>query len=824
MLPALLLVAGMAKSQEKTGGTDKRDSVIAKRTVIKSFKDFFSGKVQSTRGLFSIHRTDDKYYFEIPDSLLGREILVTTRLTKVPTDCPKFPGEIVNTKSIAFYKGPASNLLVKVVTHRNWVEPGNAIAKAVNDASENPIVTTFDIKAYGPENNGSVIDVSDYFKNDNAIVGISADSKKRMMLGGLASDRSYIESMHAFPINIEIRATKTFSAGGGGAKSADGDAAPTEGAGEGGALTLGTATSLMLLPAEPMQQRIADPRIGYFTEDYSVFSDRQQKVDTRTFIVRFRLEPREEDLEKYKRGELVEPKKPIVYYTDPAIPKQWRPYVIAGINAWQKAFEQAGFKNAIVGKEWPENDTSMNLEDARYFVVRYLPSTEKNAQGVQVHDPRSGEILQSYVGWHLSLMRLLHDMYMMQAGALDPKARSMKFDDALMGKLIQYAVTHEIGHTLGLAHNMGSSATVPVEKLRDKAWVEAHGDCPSVMDYARFNFVAQPEDHFNEDDLIPRIGAYDKWAIQWGYRYTGIRDIQEEKKLTAGWITDSLKVNPALWYGGPGRNNDPRSQAEDLGDNAMKASEYGLKNLKTVAANLEQWTKEPNDTYDNLEDMYDKLGGQYLQFIHAVLANIGGVYETLQAPDAGQNVYAIVPKDIQRSATAFLHKEVFETPVWAMNTHMLNKFRRPGKEEWMEKVQDEALENALSLGLLHQLEVNERRFGTENTYTIDEYLTDLEKGIFSEVYTHKQADPYRRFLQKRYIAFLTLILKLQGKVVDPKPGMPDYSSTDIPAILRAHLVHLESVVKAALPLAGDNLNKSHLQFLQEETENILAIN
>jgi hypothetical protein len=824
IFPVLILAAVAARGQEKMSVPEKRDSVAPKKGAIKSFKDFFNGKAQTAHGLFSIHQLDEKFYFEIPDSLLGREILVTTRLSKVPTDYPMFPGEIVNTKSVAFFKGPNNTILVKLITHRNYVDSADAIALAVRNASVDPIVLSFDIKATGQDGKGSVIEVSDNFRNDNVIFGFSPDVKKKLHMGGVAADRSYIESMHTYPINIEVRSLKTFAAG---APTA-GDAAESGGAetSSGGvASTVGTVTSLMLLPAVPMQQRLADPRIGYFTEENIVFSDRQQKVDTRNFIVRFRMEPKDEDLEKYKRGELVEPKKPIVYYTDPTMPKQWRPYVIAGIDAWQKAFEQAGFKNAIVGREWPEHDSTMSLEDARYFVVRYLPSAEENAGGIQVHDPRSGEILQSYVGWHMSIMRLLHDWYMMQAGAIDPKARCMHFDDQLMGRLIQYSVTHEIGHTLGLTHNMGSSAMVPVEKLREKGFVDAHGITPSIMDYARFDYVAQPEDRFSEEELIPRLGAYDRWAIQWGYRYLGIKDSKEEKKITSQWLTDSLKADQSLWYGGEGKNNDPRSQAEDLGDNNIRAAEYGMKNLKRVAAHIEEWSKEPNDEYQNLEDMYDKLAGQYLHFLSPVVGNIGGVYETVGSPGDATPVYSIVPKERQRAALAFVSKEYFETPEWALNTALLNKFRRPGKEELFQKIQEIALTDVMGTNILHQLDVNERRFGADRAYTIGELLTDVEKGIFSELYTHKQADTYRRFLQKRYVTFIGTILKFQGKLVaDPKSGIADYSATDLPATLLAHLGSLQTNIRMALPFATDPMYKAHLQFLQEEITNLLTKN
>ncbi|HEX6181578.1 MAG TPA: DUF5117 domain-containing protein, partial [Chitinophagaceae bacterium] len=495
-----------------------QDTTAPKKTEIskiKPYSEVITAKAISKPGLFTVHKVDEKYYFEIPDQLLQKELLSTTRLSKVPAGSPKYGGEIVNAKTIAFEKGPVNNIFLKVITLVAVADSTDAIAKAVRNANVDPIAMVFDIKARGKDNNSTVIEVTDFFQKDNNITGFDTDAKKQMRLGGVAADRSYILSVNSYPLNIETKSVKTFSVSmGGGSAAADAPTAEAGGAGVG--VTMELSTSIMLMPETPMQQRYFDARVGYFADNYKVYSDNQQKVEDKTFIVRFRLEPKAEDIAKYKKGKLVEPKQPIVFYVDPATPKQWRPYIIAGINDWNVAFEKAGFKNAIVGKEWPEHDTTMSLEDARYKIVRYFPSDIANAYGPNVHDPRTGEILQSYVGWYHNIMRMLHNMYFTQMAAVDPRARTMKFSDELMGTLIRFAVSHEIGHTLGLRHNMGSSSQTPVEKLRDKKWVEAHGHTVSIMDYARFNYVAQPGDNISEKGIMPRIGDYDKWAIQWG--------------------------------------------------------------------------------------------------------------------------------------------------------------------------------------------------------------------------------------------------------------------------------------------------------------------
>jgi hypothetical protein len=541
----------------------------------KPYKEVITDKAISKTGLFTVHKVEDKWYFEIPDSMMNREILAVTRYSKTPAGGNNYGGEKVNEQTILWEIGPSNNVFLRVVTVVNVAtDSTQPISIAVRNSNMNPIAASFDIKAFGKDSATVVIDITDFFKGDYQAVSLSPGIKRRYSLGGIASDRSYIESVHTYPANIEIKTVKTFSS----SPSMPGGfvLSPTQSlpaADASGAVTMELNNSFILLPKSPMRKRLFDSRVGYFASNYTVYTDDQQKSETSTFIHHWRLEPKDGDAEKWKRGELVEPKKPIVFYIDPATPKKWRPYLIEGINDWQKAFEKAGFKNAILGKQWPEDDSTMSLEDARFSVIRYFASDIENAYGPNEADPRSGEILESHIGWYHNVMKLVHDWYMIQTGAVDPRARKMKFDDELMGSLIRFVSSHEVGHTLGLRHNMGSSSTTPVEKLRDKAWVEANGHTASIMDYARFNYVAQPEDNISPVGLYPRIGEYDKWAIQWGYSpISGTRDEEEDKKVLNKWILDSLGSNPRLWFGGEGQNFDPRAQTEDLGDNSVKAS------------------------------------------------------------------------------------------------------------------------------------------------------------------------------------------------------------------------------------------------------------
>lgn len=799
----------------------------------KAYKDVITKKAKTQEGLITVHKVEDKFYFEIADSILGKEILTVTRFVKVPWGAGQYGGEEANNNVLKFEKGPDNKIFVRislnVVSSPDSTKP---IYEAVKNSSVNPIAVAFDIKAYGKDSSSSIIDVTDFFKGDNQIVSIDPNVKRRFGLSGIASDRSYIETITTFPINTEVRRILTFNAS---AASGFGPPAPfptanLPSAQAAGAVTLELNTSFLLLPSLPMAKRMEDPRVGFFSDKLTVFTENSQKVEKETYITRWRLEPKEEDLEKYKRGELVEPKKQIVYYIDPATPKEWHPYLIAGINDWQKAFEQAGFKNAIVGKEWPTNDSSMSLEDARFSVLRYFASDIQNAYGPNVNDPRSGEILESHIGWYHNVMKLLHDWYFVQAAAVDPRARKMNFDSTLMGDLIRFVSSHEVGHTLGLRHNMGSSSSTPVEKLRDKKWVEANGHTASIMDYARFNYVAQPEDSIAPSGIYPRIGDYDKWAIQWGYRLSGATTPEADKKITNKWAIDSLSANRRLWfltYEGVSPN-DPRSQSEDLSDNAMKASDYGIKNLKRILVKLPEWTKEEADKYDNLEEMYGQVLAQYSRYMGHVIKNVGGIYETPKSIEQKGDVYEAVPKTLQKDAVMFLNKQLFTTPTWLLDKNILNKFANPITTEQVQSVQTGILSSLLSSARLGRMLSSENRFGA-STYLADDMMTDVRKVIFEELTSKKPIDGYRRNLQKNFVETLINLLPTtgsgnSGNMLVFSLGGPatDTKKSDISSIARGQLDNLQNEIKAAIPSTHDKMGKLHLQDLAQRIK--MALN
>lgn len=835
------LVVGCAtqkKSAKTTSATNVRATPTGDTTkrlppqkigAPKPYSEVITSKAITKPGLFTVHKVDEKWYFEIPDSLMNREIIAITRYSKVPGGAGLYGGELANQQTIAWEKGPNNNVFLRVITTINVADSSNQIYKAVTNSNLNPIAGVFDIKAFGKDSTSVVIDVTDFFRGDNQVVSINPFDKRAYNLSGLISDRSYIANINSYPINTEIKTVKTFnsSPGFGGFAMGPFPSTTFPAASAAGAVTLEINNSFVLLPSMPMSKRMFDPRVGYFADDYTQYGDEQQKVKNEIFVVRWRLEPKDEDMDKWKRGELVEPKKPIIYYIDPATPKKWRPYLIAGINDWQKAFEKAGFKNAIIGKEWPENDSSMSLEDARFSVVRYFASDIENAYGPNVHDPRSGEIIESHIGWYHNVMKLVHDWYMIQTAAVDPKARKMKFDDSLMGQLIRFVSSHEIGHTLGLRHNMGSSSTTPVELLRNKAWVEKHGHTASIMDYARFNYVAQPEDSISEAGLFPRIGDYDKWAIQWGYSYTGAKNEEDDKKIVNKWIVDSLKSNPRLWFGTEVNPYDPHSQTEDLGNDNMKAGTYGIKNLQRILVKLPEWTKEEGDTYENLEDMYTQLAIEYNRFMFHVLKNIGGIYEVPKSVEQTGDVYSPTPKATQQEAIAFLNKQLFETPKWLLNRDILNKFSNPITAETVGNIQTNVINSLVSNSRLSRMVYSGYRFGTANTYSPDDMLSDAEKGIWSELVTKKPIDMYRRNLQKSYAeALINLLTPSTGMITisfgSSSPiGGGSVKSTDVVSIARAHLSSLRSKILAAVPGTTDKLSKYHLQDVAERIRQAL---
>jgi len=805
----------VADSVKKVAGTSALKGDSKPRNAPKPYKEVITSKAITKSGLFKIHKLEDKYYFELADSVLGREILVINRISKAGAEVRAsagYAGDQIGSSVIKFEKGPNDRIFLRRISYNTYSpDSTKSMYQAVQRSNVQAISAAFNVAAYASDKKGSVIDVTDYINGENEIFSFSSPAgKTRIRLGNFISDRSYIENVRSFPLNVEVTTVKTY------ALWPQSGIPPAAGSANlNGSSTIEINSSMVALPKKPMQARYFDPRVGYFTVGYTDFDANPQGIKEVRMVKRWRLEPKPQDMAKYKRGELVEPQKPIVFYIDPATPAKWVPYLIAGVNDWQKAFEKAGFKNAIIGKMAPnpKQDSVWSLDDARHSAIVYKPSEIANASGPSTSDPRSGEILESHINWYHNVMKLVRDWYMIQTAAVDPRARKMEFSDELMGDLIRFVSSHEVGHTLGLRHNYGSSSTVPVENLRNKKWVEANGHTPSIMDYARFNYVAQPEDNIGPKGLYPRIGDYDLWAIEWGYRLLPNYKNAQDEVGELNRMTIQKAKDRRLWFGTEINPDDPNSQSEDLGDNAMLASEYGIKNLQRILNQLPDWTKTPNEGYDDLQNMYNQLTTQFNRYMGHVSKNIGGVYENPKTVEQEGSVYERTPVRTQKEAMAFLDKQLFTTPIWLVDVNILNNIG-VSPLQVISRSQEATLNRLISSPTLGKLIAAEAMDG-KDAYQITSFFEDINSSILSELKDNKSIDVYRRNLQKMYVDRLIELVK---------PGLPsggsrfvssNTSQSDVVSVAKAELRNINSMISAALPSQSDSLSKYHLHDLSE---------
>ena len=826
-------------SVKKVAGAAGLQGNATQKSQPKPYKQVITDKAVTKKGFFNIHKVDDKYFFEMADSVLGREMLVVNRISKAGAEVRSaagYAGDQIGSSVVRFEKGPNNRIFLRKISFSTYSpDSTKSMYQAVQRSNIQAIVAAFNIAAYTPDKKGSVVDITDYINGENEIFSFSsAAAKTRIRLGNFVSDRSYIENVRSFPTNVEVTTVKTYvlSPATSGPGSSSG---PPSGGGGGnnlnGSATIEVNTSMVVLPKKPMQPRYFDPRVGFFTVGYTDFDANPQGVKEIQMVKRWRLEPKAQDMARYKKGELVEPRDPIVFYIDPATPKKWVPYLIAGGNDWQKAFEKAGFKNAIIGKMAPttKEDPNWSLDDARHSAIVYKPSEIANASGPSISDPRSGEIMESHINWYHNVMKLVHDWYMIQAAAIDPRARKMEFSDELMGDLIRFVSSHEVGHTLGLRHNYGSSSTVPVEKLRDKKWVEANGHTPSIMDYARFNYVAQPEDKITSKGIYPRIGDYDLWAIEWGYKLLPeAKSATDEVGILNKITVDKLK-NRRNWFGTETNPDDPHSQNEDLGDNAMKASEYGIKNLQRILAKLPDWTEEPNEDYDNLEIMYGQLTSQFNRYMGHVAKNIGGVYENPKTVEQKGAVYERTPAETQKEALSFLDKNLFTTPTWLIEQSVLDNI---GTDPMMvvSRSQENVLNRLISNTTLTKLIAGEALDG-KKAYKITEFFADMDNSILQELKNNKPIDVYRRNLQKIYVEQLIDLVKpaptptsaftMQTRSGSGNAPAMDAKQSDVISVAKAELRSINNMIKSSLPGQSDSLSNYHLQDLADRIKQSL---
>ncbi|HBT08495.1 MAG TPA: zinc-dependent metalloprotease, partial [Leeuwenhoekiella sp.] len=635
---SLVLAAGLTlygcKTQKTAATTSTADSSTKQKSKFKPYNKVITAEAKSDAGLFTTHKVDDKLYFTIPDSLMGKDMLLVSRIAKVPSG---YGGGYVNAGSkvneqVIRWSKRGNYVDARVISFENQSDEDSPISKSVEANNFFPILFSAEVETKTPDSTGVVIDVTKLFTQDIAAINaVSPRSRKQYKIRRLDNNRSYIESAHAYPQNVEIKHVMTYEA----EEPPQRDQAST--------LTFLMNQSMILLPEDKMQPRLADERVGWFTlRKYDYDSDALKSDDYR-ILRRWRLVPK--DIEAYKRGELVEPVKPIVYYLDPATPMKWRPYFKQGIEDWNAAFEKAGFKNAIIAKDppSPEEDPEFSPEDVRYSVIRYVASTTRNAVGPSVSDPRTGEILESDVIWYHNHLRSYRNRFMIEAGAQNPAARTLETPEAEIGEMMRMVIAHEVGHAIGLPHNMKASSAYPTDSLRVASFTQKYGLTPSIMDYARVNYVAQPEDEGVR--YIRMMGPYDYYAVNWGYRYLPEADSPEAEKPTLDqWILEKAG-NP--WYEfGSSRGVDPHSQTESLGDDNIKASLYGLANMKKVVPNLIDWTTKDGYGYDDLDEVYGELTRLWRGYVYHVITNVGGIYETRKTADQEGVVYEPVPESI----------------------------------------------------------------------------------------------------------------------------------------------------------------------------------
>lgn len=742
----------------------------------------------------NISSQNDRYFLAIPDSIIGKDILVVTRFIKSASGIERnleknyggYGGDKTCETIIRFEKGLNQKILLKKISYSiRYLDSGiGELSHAVRNSNMQPIYSIFECKIVSGI---PTIDVTDLLTLDNDVLYFDQISRNGLRLGVFQKDKSYINYIKLLTENTTINSVKTYSVPGLGYASME------------------LSTCLMLLPEKPMQPRFADSRIGYFTTEIVDYEKDPHQVRRLSMITRWRLEIKPEDIGRYSRGEKVEPLNPITFYIDPATPKKWIPFLIKGVEDWIPAFEQAGFKNAISAKivEATSDSTPLNwsLGDLRFSTIMYQASETKNAMPSMVVDPRSGEIIQCNIKWYHNIIKQLHDLYFLEASPSDPRARKMKFDDDLMGELVRYICSHEVGHALGLPHNWIASFAVPVDSLRNKKWVEINGICPSIMDYARFNYVAQVEDSLNSrKGLINTVGDYDRWAIEWGYKIIS-PTAGDENSILNSLIINKMK-NKRFWYGytATGRGlevKDPRARYEDLGDDPMKAGYYGIENLKYLKSNLLKWTSNPGKDYQDLKEMYGLTVTQYYMYVQNVVANLTQHYETLKTSDQVGPVYEAVPLNIKKRALDFLKKQLFFTPTWLLDTAILSRI---GKGDNMEvgNFQSNVLSLLMKESTLNNL-IYDEESGKKEAYPIFEYMRDLRMCIWNDLLHN---DFFKRSLQKTYIANLEKLLEVRS--LDP-------ASSCIPDIARLEMNYVQKYIRASLLGLKDEKNILHLK-------------
>ena len=766
-----------------------------KKVKAKAYTDFVTPKTKTDEGLFNVHKNDNKFLYEIPKSYLGKEMILVTRIKDIPADLGGGyvnAGSKINTQVIV-WEAFQNKILLKVKSYNAIANDSLPIYKSVKANNLEPVIYAFDIKSQNQDSTAVLVDVTNFFATDvKAITGLPERYRKTYKVKRLDASRSFINSIKSYPKNIEVIQDFTFDA-----------AAPPSNRNT-NTITIRINQSMILLPEKPMMPRLYDKRVGYFSIGNVDYNSEALKADSKRYIRRWRLEPTDE--EAYNRGELVTPKKPIVYYIDPATPKKLRKYIKQGVDDWQKVFETAGFKNAIYAKMPPtkEEDPEFSMEDIRYSSIRYVASTTRNATGPSVSDPRTGEIIESDIIWYHNHLRSYRNRYLLETGAANPSARTLNTKPEEIGEMMRMVIAHEVGHALGLPHNMAASFAYPVDSLRSGKFTQKYGIAATIMDYARYNYIAQPGD--KNIRFIRQLGPYDHYAINWGYRrIPKAKQPKDEVKTLDKWISEKAN-DPKYRFGG--KRFDPSSQTEGIGNDQVMASTYGIKNLKIVAKNLPEWTSDQTNNYEDLSELYGELLSVWNRYVGHVAGNIGGVYEFNKKPEQKGNVYETVAKNRQIASLNWLLKNTFDTQRWLLDKNILNKIDETGYSDRILKYQNRHLYSLLNVKTLKRMidaEVIETEF-----YAVSDMIKTLRKGVFSEAKKTQNVDLFRRNLQKSFIDRMGVLM-----------NDSDTKNTDISSIVRGELVTLKYIISIANKRAISTMTKYHYRDCIHRIETLL---